>query len=343
MKYLLLDAIILSFNPINNLNVLKMRKLLQVILSFTLAMCVLFTISFIFTEMQILSPEDQAQLKAGKNFWNWDSPKGQYAMHYIEKGSGPHHVILLHGFRANTFTWRYMIDPLAEAGFHVWAIDLLGYGFSDKPSDAQYTMDFFLEQINAFMEGQEITKAHFVGSSMGGGLSLSMSLYHPHRVDSLSLIDALGYPLDLPFAVTVGKHLGHLWLPFLGPTMVRKGLQQVVYNHEKITPDQIHAYSLPYCFPGGATASLNTLNNFDNQQLKDLSERYKHEITYPLLIVWGMQDTLIPFHHYEKFCQDFPAAKTVLIPQCGHIPQEEKPEVVQTALIEFLTHVTQNR
>lgn len=316
-----------------------MRMLYQIILSFSLAMCVLFAISFYSMEMQILSPEEQEKLKEGKTFWNWETPTGNYAMHYVEKGSGPNHVILLHGFRANTFTWRYMIDPLAEAGFHVWAVDLLGFGFSDKPEEVQYTLDFFLDQINAFMEGQDIPKAHFVGSSMGGGLSLWMSLYHPQRINSLTLIGALGYPLDLPIYVSIGKHIGHFWMPFLGPSMVRKGLEQVVYSEDSITPDQIHAYSLPYCFPGGAMASLNTLKNFDNQRLKDLSTRYIREITYPLLIIWGKQDNLIPFHHFEQFCHDFPKARKMLIPQCGHIPQEEKPEIVQLGIIDFLKQV----
>lgn len=313
-----------------------MKKIFQLIISFIVAMYVLKMVSFAIIERQLLDSAEQDKWRENKTFWVWNTPQGPYSMHYVEKGNGPHHVLLLHGFRANTFTWRYLIDPLAQAGFHVWAIDLLGYGFSDKPKHIDYTLDFFLDQVDAFMKENAISQAHLIGNSMGGGIALNLALKHSHHIKSLTLISALAYPIDFRLYVLMSKYLGHLCLPFLGPTMIRKGLEQIVYQKDRVTNDQVQAYLLPYYFPGGRKASLSTLENFDNAKLKLVSEKYVEKIKCPLLIIWGEYDTLLPVTHYNRFCQDFPLAKTLLIKDCGHIPHEETPDEVEVAILDFL-------
>lgn len=281
-----------------------------------------------------LLPEQQIQLKEGKTFWTWNSPAGNQSIHYVEKGTGSKHIILIHGFRAYSYTWRHLVEPLAQAGFHVWAIDMIGYGLSDKP-EASYKPDFFLKQIKAFMDDHAISQAHFIGNSMGGGLSLCMALSYPQYINSLTLISALGYPLELPFYVRLCKDIDGIWPPFLGPTMIRKGLEQIVYHKEVITDEQVQAYALPYRLPGGSESALNTLRNFDNQILKLMRSGYKN-VQCPVLIIWGDQDQLIPLEHYHHFCRDFPFAQKQLLKDCGHIPQEEQPEEVKNQIIKFL-------
>lgn len=290
---------------------------------------------FVSTDIQILEPEEQQKLKEGEQFWEWSTAYGPLAMHYIEKGEGSNHLFLLHGFRGHSFTWKELIDPLAEAGYHVWAIDLIGYGLSDKPDKATYNVDFFVQQIYAFMNAHGLMRAHFVGNSMGGGIALSMVLAHPEHVKSLILLDALGYPLDMPLYLSLTKHINQIWVPFLGPTMVRHCLKQIVYHPESVTDEQVEAYSLPYRFPGGVAASLMTLQKFDNQRLVEMGQKYG-TISRPVLVIWGDNDTLIPLSHYEKFLKDFPHADRVLIPKCGHIPQEEHPQKVLEAILPFL-------
>lgn len=312
-----------------------MRKVLWIITIFAALLWMMLIVLFIFTDIQILGPEEQQKFKEGKLFWKWHSPHGPLAMHYIEKGEGTRHLLLLHGFRAHSYTWRSLIDPLAKAGYHVWAIDLIGFGLSDKPDQGAYNVEFFVQQVNAFMDAQGIAKAHLVGNSMGGGLALSIALAHPNRVNSLILLSALGYPLDLPLYLSIGRHISQIWIPFLNPTMVRQSLKQIVYQKDKISDEQVEAYSLPYRFPGGLTASLLTLRNFDNQRLVEMGQHYA-TLPYPILVIWGDHDTLIPVSHYEKFLHDFPHAERLLITNCGHIPQEEAPQEVLAAVLAFL-------
>lgn len=283
----------------------------------------------------LLDPIEQAKAKEGKTFWKWDSPYGSYHVHYIEKGNGPRHVLLLHGFRAHVFTWRHLIDPLVEAGYHVWAMDLIGFGLSDKPENVPYTIPFYVDQVDQFLKDHDIPHAHLIGNSMGGGLALQFALHRLDPIDSLTLIDALGYPLNLNWYLLIGQQMGHLLIPFLNPLGVKKSLEQIMFNPQLISDEQVMAYSLPYCLPGGIHAAVTVLSHFDNRKLQALNHRFS-EIQRPILLIWGEQDSLIPVSHFEKFRKDFPNADTLLIPQCGHIPQEEKPELVTQKIIQFL-------
>ena len=294
-----------------------------------------FTSLFLFMGIEPLNEEGLIALKQGKKFWEWNSPQGVVKGHYIEEGSGPNHLILIHGFRAHTYTWRYLMKPLADAGYHIWAIDLIGYGLSDKPETAPYDVHFFMKQMKAFMEAKGIPTAHVVGNSMGGGIALYFALEEPSLVNSVTVINALGYPLKLPLYIAFSRHFPSVWTPFLGPTMVRQVLRTIVYKTDRITNEQVEAYYLPYRLPGGINASLQTLKQYDNEKLFALCSRYS-EIKHPLLIVWGEKDELIPLNHYKKFKRDFPNASTLLISDCGHIPQEEEPEQVLKAMIDFL-------
>lgn len=312
-----------------------MRKLLSVFI-FTLGLWLICAlVIFVFNDIQLLDQEEQAYIKMGKTFWQWQSEYGPLAVHYVERGEGENHLVLLHGFRAHTYTWNQIGVPLAEKGYHVWAVDLVGFGLSDKPQYAQYSVDFFLRQILAFLDAQGIEKAHLVGSSMGGGLALNIALEHPEQVKSLTLLAALGYPLDLPYYITLGRYIDQLWAPLLGPTMVRYALQQVTYKQERVTDEQVAAYSLPYRLPGGLKTSLLTLQNFDKQRLIEMERRYS-SLNHPVLVIWGKHDSLLPLCHYENFIRDFPHAKTILLEECGHIPQEEEPQEVVKAMEQFL-------
>ncbi len=293
-------------------------------------------------DLEIFEPEEQERIKRGALFWEWSSPSGPLSMHYVEKGTGDKHIFLIHGFRSHTYTWKYLMDPLAKAGFHVWAVDLIGYGLSDKPDDVPYTMDNFVEQVKAFMEAKGISEAHIVGNSMGGGIALNFALLYPHRVKSLTLLNALGYPIEMPLYLSIGRYFSQIWTPLLGPTIVRCCLKQIVYQSDSISDEQVEAYCLPYRFPGGATATLLTLRQFDSSYLLKMSEQYPH-LPHPVLVIWGDHDTLIPLSHYEKFIKDFPSCHRLLIPNCGHIPQEEAPQQTLQAMLPFFSELESSK
>jgi pimeloyl-ACP methyl ester carboxylesterase len=307
-------------------------------LTFLTFVSFLATLIFTFMGIEPLDSGEHEKLKQGKLFWEWHSPYGKLNTHYVEAGSGDRHIFLIHGFRAHTFTWRHLIKPLAEAGYHVWAIDLIGYGLSDKPDDVPYDVNFFVSQIVAFMEAKNIPSAHMGGNSMGGGIVLKLAVEQPAKVSSLTLISALGYPLKFPLYLAITRHIPHFWKPFLGPTMVKNSLRYIIHKTEKISSEQVDAYYLPYRLPGGANATLSTLKQYDNKKLYELCQKYSN-IQQPTLIIWGEYDSLIPLNHFNKFQKDFPKAKSMVLQNCGHIAQEEEPEHVIDAMREFLAEL----
>lgn len=294
-----------------------------------------FLILIISSCTKLLEPFQIKELKAGHLFWEWNSSYGAHQVHYIEKGTGSNHIILIHGFGGHSFTWRFIIDQLAEAGYHIWSIDLLGFGLSDKPLGAPYGLDLFRQQITDFIISKKIGSAHLIGNSMGGGLCLGMAVEHPQMVKSLVLIDPFAYPQTLPMTLKITKFAGKAASPFQGDFMVRRVLEEVMYDPSKVTHEQVDAYTLPFRMPGGIEAFISTLQNFDNNQIKNLSKKYS-KISVPLLLIWGREDSWIPISTIDLFRKDFPKAEVLIIPQCGHIPQEECPEAVLDSIKKFL-------
>lgn len=270
-----------------------------------------------------------------QTFWPWHHSSGIHNVHYLEKGSGSRHILLIHGFGGHSFTWRFLIDQLAKAGYHVWSFDLIGFGYSDKPSDVRYGKDLFVSQIQAFMEAKKIESATLVGNSMGGGLALTMAIEHPEKIQALVLIDPFAFPLKLPFYFAAPKRFGKLTKPFFGRTMTKMLLKEIMYDPRKITEEQITAYTFPFQLSGGKEAFIKTLQNFDPADFDRLSLHYK-DLKIPILFIWGKGDRLMPEAYQKKFPQMFPKSETLKIPFCGHIPQEECPEQVIQAILEFL-------
>jgi pimeloyl-ACP methyl ester carboxylesterase len=269
-----------------------------------------------------------------QTFWQWNLPSVSYNIYYIERGTGPHHILLIHGFAAHSYTWNKLIDDLAHAGYHVWSLDLIGFGYSDKPFEAHYGLDLFTAQIEAFMEAMHLSSACIVGNSMGGGLALAMVIFHPNRVHSLVLIDAFIFPIKLPMYFAITNMLGRFSKPFFGRMVVKRILKEVMFDPKKISEEQIEAYNLPYNMPGGREAFIRTLKNFDQKELNRLIPHFK-KINIPMLIIWGEKDRWMPLSYYQRVTHTFPHAQKVLISQSGHIPQEECPQEVLEAILKF--------
>ncbi|HSX11751.1 MAG TPA: alpha/beta fold hydrolase [Chlamydiales bacterium] len=271
------------------------------------------------------------KIQSNQTFWPWE--KGR--IHYIERGEGPHHVVLLHGFGANTFTWKNQIDLLSQEGFHVWAIDFLGFGFSDKPSAMEYSVELYRQQVEDFLEAKGIQKTHVIANSMGGTVALALAENSPKKISSLVLIDPLAYPVKMPFFYSLGKMFGKWMIPFFSRNLVHQTMKKIYYDPEKITEDQIDAYWRPLQMEGGREVTISILHSFDLDTLQQLRPSYA-KMKMPILLVWGEQDKWIPLSHLASLSADFPHAEQVTIPFCGHAPQEEKPDEVNPQITQFL-------
>ncbi|MBW1988107.1 MAG: alpha/beta hydrolase, partial [Deltaproteobacteria bacterium] len=113
-------------------------------------------------------------------------------IHYQEWENPGEDVVLIHGYASSTYTWKDVAPVLADHGYHVYAVDLKGFGWSDKPGDDRYAPEDFMECVNSWMDAVGLESAVLAGNSMGGFISALMALEHPEKVEQLILVDAAG-------------------------------------------------------------------------------------------------------------------------------------------------------
>jgi pimeloyl-ACP methyl ester carboxylesterase len=262
-------------------------------------------------------------------------------INYYEAGQGRLNIILLHGFGASAYTWRFLIPPLA-ADHRVFTLEFKGFGLTDKPPDGKYAVQDQAEMVAAFIRNQNLENVVLVGNSMGGGVALLTYLTlqegKPGPLKGLVLIDSAGYPQKLPWFISLARIpvLNTLGLGLLPPRFLTgRVLRKCVYNQEKITDEMIDAYAYYSSLPGAAAAVRQTAKQIIPPDIEELSKRYRH-ISVPTLIIWGEQDEVIPLAGGRHFARDIPGSKLVILPRCGHIPQEEEPLETRRLITEFL-------
>lgn len=255
-------------------------------------------------------------------------------LHYLESGSGGNNIILLHGFCSSSYTWKQTIPALA--GFmHVYAPDVMGFGFSDKPLDGTYNYDKFADIVLQFMDKKGIKKATIAGSSMGGGVTVTFAAKYPERVDRVILVDSAGYPHkgSGPLKLLGTPVFGTFLLSLNNPTVMGVVLKQTSFHDDaQVTTERMNAYFQPFRVHGAANAAGKTVNAIAGASLRDKIKK----IDRPTLIVWGKEDALIPFDNARRFQSDIKDSELATIPQCGHLPQEERPEAFNRAVTQFL-------
>jgi pimeloyl-ACP methyl ester carboxylesterase len=252
-------------------------------------------------------------------------------IHYVEAGSGPT-VILLHGLGGSTQVWQFNIAPLAEK-YHVIVPDQIGFGKSDKPL-VNYRIRTYVDFLDQFCKELKIERATLIGNSMGGWIATMFTAAFPDRVDKLVLVDAAGYapPKDLDTSTFFG----------LNPT-TREGMKilagKVFYNKAFLTDaaiDQAIAARL-------AAGDGYTINSITESIIRgeDFLDDIAKTVKRPTLIVWGRQDGLVSLAEGERFNKDIAGSKMVVIDQCGHVPNVEKPGEFNAAVLKFLTEGAQ--
>lgn len=259
---------------------------------------------------------------------------------YLDQGQGQP-VILIHGFGGSMWQWEYQQSTLARQ-FRVITPDLLGAGFSDKP-DIEYRPDQLLEFLADFMDALHIPQATMIGNSMGAGLAIGLALDHPARVSSLILIDGLPpHVLDRlgspslhraltthtpSWIVSVGN-----WL--FGGSMLESTLREFIHNPALLTPAVLDRSNRNRQRPGLFRALLTVGTNLPLWE-RDFAPRIG-TITHRTLIIWGEQDRVFPIKTGEELHRLIPNSLFMRVPDAGHIPQWEQPEIVNAKILSFL-------
>ena len=245
-------------------------------------------------------------------------------------------VIFIHGFAASFYCWRLNVEPLAVDG-PVYAPDLPGFGLSDKPRDYDYSLDGYADFIAAYMDAMGIERAVLVGNSMGGGIAMKTELRHPDRVAGLVLIDALGYfKNDFYLYRALGVYpLAEIIMSLNNRPVMTMILKNRVYVDDAFVTDEVvDSFMAVNKTENGRTAPVWVLRAMGPYPVIPTDEIER--VSAPTLVIWGEEDRILPVSHVELFSRDIEHAETIIIPDVGHVPMEEKSDVVNDRIRAFV-------
>jgi pimeloyl-ACP methyl ester carboxylesterase len=250
-------------------------------------------------------------------------------------------VLCLHGFGASLFSWRNFVTPLSQ-NYQLILIDLKGSGDSPKPPDSGYSTKDHANLIYRFILDHDLKNLTLVGNSFGGALCLLLSIMllekEPGRLRALVLIDSGAYKQYIPWYVKlIGFPIIGALAIYLTPAsfMAKSILKMAYYDAGKITAEQVEAYAAPIASAGGKHALLETGKQIIPPNIDELVAKYK-DISVPTLIIWGRQDKIISPEAATLLDHDIPNSTLKWIDQCGHVPQEERPESTVPLVLDFL-------
>ena len=278
-----------------------------------------------------------------KQTWEWRG----HQIQYTSVGTG-HPLVLIHGFGASIGHWRKNIPVLAAAGYQVFALDLLGFGSSAKPA-IDYTLDLWVEMIRDFWLAKIQQPAVFVGNSIGGLICLMILAEHPEIAAGGVLLNSAGGlnhrpdELSLPLRVVMGSFAKLVSSKAIGSWLfnrvrqkarIRGSLKQVYKNSEAITDELVDLLHLPSCDPGAQAVFASVLTAPAGPRPAELLPR----IQAPLLVLWGEADPWTPIagsQIYQKLTET-QDVQFVGIPDTGHCPHDERPEIVNPLILNWL-------
>lgn len=265
-------------------------------------------------------------------------------VHYKMTGQGDPVLVLLHGLGASTWSWREVMSPLAQFGA-VIAFDRPAFGLTERPLPGQwqgenpYSADAQVQLTLGLLDELGAERAILVGNSAGGTIAMLTALRCPERVQALILVSPAVYGGG---GVPSWSRL-LLRLPQvrrLGPLLVRsliarleRAMPTAWHDPNKITAEVLAGYKKPLQAENWDRAYWEFLSAGRPVELETQLDR----LTMPTLVITGDDDTWVPAEQSVCLAGELPDAELVVIPNCGHVAQDECPEEFMQAVTDFLS------
>ena len=258
---------------------------------------------------------------------------GGIKTNYLEAGAGPP-VVLIHGSGPGVTAyanWRLTIPGLAEH-CHVYAPDMVGFGFTERPDGIDYSMRTWVDQLVAFLDALDLERVSLVGNSFGGALALRLAVEHPERVNRLVLMGAAG----VVFPVTEG--LDAVWGYEPSVENMRRLLDIFAYNRELVT-DELAELRYRASVEPGVQESFSAMFPAPRQRwveaLATPEERIA-AIPHETLVVHGRDDRVIPLENSTRLLGLIERSELHVFGRCGHWTQIEHTAEFNALVAHFL-------
>ncbi len=238
-------------------------------------------------------------------------------------------MLLLHGFDSSLFEFRRLLPTLGRS-HRVWAMDLLGFGFTDRVRPPAFDPAAIKAHLYAFWQTCIGEPMVLVGASMGGAAAIDFALTYPEAVQRLVLLDAAGFAKGPVFAKFFIEPLGGLATSFLRQPKVRRAVSEKAYfDSQFVTADAELCASLHLEMADWSRALIAFTKSGGYGFLGDRIA----DIAMPTQIIWGRQDQILGTKDATRFEKTIAHAQLTWIENCGHVPHLEKPEETARAIV----------
>lgn len=259
-------------------------------------------------------------------------------LRYLSAGNGPP-LVLLHGLLAYAFSWRWIMPELAKH-FTVYAPDMLGFGFSDRPRHAAHDLKSAARRILRFLDSENIASCDLMGTSYGGAVAMMAACLAPERFRTLILVDPVN-----PWSAFHKRRIEWLRRPAVAQLFLalqpifwcrrRRFLEPLYGDARRIRPGTMEGYETALRIPGTVHVALRILRTWQ-QDLRALEQLLPAIANIPTLLIWGEMDGAVDPASATQLAQIFRNHRLVIMPGVGHLPYEEWPEELARAVVEFL-------
>ncbi|MBL7828297.1 MAG: alpha/beta fold hydrolase [Saprospiraceae bacterium] len=262
-----------------------------------------------------------------------------HRMHYVDEGAGP--VILFsHGTPEWSFGWRDLIRGL-KSDYRCIAPDLLGFGLSDKPADADYSVQAHSARMDRFIDQLGLRNFHIVANDFGLSIALGCAIRRPELAQKISIFNGWMWPVDKDKHYSMPAKVMRTWigrLAYLNFNFPVNVVTPAAFGDKKKLTPEIHRH-YKMALPDAASRKAAYQFAFELLDARaywaDLWQNLTRISGKPFLIFWGMKDSFVPPYELEKWEKALPNAQVIRFENAGHFCQEEEPEAMAAALKSF--------
>ncbi|KAH9602637.1 hypothetical protein KSS87_005122 [Heliosperma pusillum] len=242
-------------------------------------------------------------------------------------------VVLLHGFDSSCLEWRSTYPLLEKAGLESWAVDILGWGFSDLETLPSCDVASKRAHLYQFWKSYIKRPMILVGPSLGAAIAIDFALHYPETVSQLILIDASVYSEGIGVLSEMPSVIASAGLALLRSIPLRFYVNWLVFTSVPFSTnwDWMKISRLPCFLPWWRDATLSFMASGGYNVASQINQ-----VKQPVLIIWGENDQIISYKLAVKLHCELQDAILRVIPDCGHIPHVEKPGAVASLILKFV-------
>jgi pimeloyl-ACP methyl ester carboxylesterase len=267
---------------------------------------------------------------------------GEEVLRYRIHGNGRERLILVHGLASRSETWTDLVPLFPPDRYTIYLLDLLGSGASAKPAGADYSIRAHGRRLLDFLVAEGLMGVTLVGHSLGGAVVLLAAIEamaeRGHLLKSLVILGGPGFIQRLPLIARVFRLplTGLLFISLPSPeAWVKIGLHAAYYDKRLVDREHVARYLPCYGNREAKRALVETCRHLVPPDCGEITACYT-KLRLPVLLLWGRKDRVVRLDQGERLQRAIPGARLEVIEDCGHNPQEERPEETFRIIDDFL-------